>query len=107
MLPLSILELTRVVEGRTARVALDQARDLAVHAEALGYNRVWIAEHHNFPGIASAATSLVITHIAAGTNRIRVGAGGMMLPNHSPYVIAEQFGTLAQLFPGLLPVPAA
>jgi luciferase family oxidoreductase group 1 len=100
VIPLSILELTRVAEGRTARVALDQARDLAVHAESLGYRRIWIAEHHNFPGIASAATSLVIAHIAAGTTRIRVGAGGIMLPNHSPYVIAEQFGTLAQLFPG-------
>ena len=98
--PLSILELTRVAEGRSARVALDQARDLAGRAEALGYRRVWVAEHHNFPGIASAATSLVIAHIAAGTEHIRVGAGGIMLPNHSPYVIAEQFGTLAQLFPG-------
>lgn len=99
MIPLSILELTRVAEGRSARVALDHARDLAVHAEALGYHRIWVAEHHNFPGIASAATSLVIAHIAAGTGRIRVGAGGIMLPNHSPYIIAEQFGTLAQLFP--------
>ncbi len=100
MTPLSILELTRVAEGRSTREALDHARDLAAHAEALGYRRIWIAEHHNFPGIASAATFLVIAHIAAGTQRIRVGAGGIMLPNHSPYVIAEQFGTLAHLFPG-------
>jgi luciferase family oxidoreductase group 1 len=100
MIPLSILELTRVAEGRLPREALDHARDLAAHAEAWGYRRIWVAEHHNFPGIASAATSLVIAHIAAGTQRIRVGAGGIMLPNHSPYVIAEQFGTLAHLFPG-------
>lgn len=100
MIPLSILELTRVAEGGSARQSLDQARDLAAHAENWGYRRIWVAEHHNFPGIASAATSLVIAHIAAGTSRIRVGAGGIMLPNHAPYVIAEQFGTLARLFPG-------
>ena len=76
------------------------ARDLAVHAEAQGYRRIWVAEHHNMPGVASAATSVVIAHIAAGTTTIRVGAGGIMLPNHAPYVIAEQFGTLARLFPG-------
>src|SRR5690606_1996264 len=70
------------------------------HAEKMGYERIWVAEHHNFPGIASAATSVVIAHIAAGTKKIRVGAGGIMLPNHSPLVIAEQFGTLAHLFPG-------
>jgi luciferase family oxidoreductase group 1 len=99
MIPLSILELTRIAEGRSPGVSLDHARDLAVHAEAWGYRRIWIAEHHNFTGIASAATSLVIQHIAGGTKRIRVGAGGIMLPNHSPYVIAEQFGTLAHLFP--------
>nr|TFG52378.1 MAG: LLM class flavin-dependent oxidoreductase [Hyphomicrobiales bacterium] len=99
MTVLSILELVRVREGSDARRALDNARDLAAHAEGWGYNRIWVAEHHNMAGIASAATSVVIAHIAAGTKTIRVGAGGIMLPNHSPYVIAEQFGTLAQLFP--------
>ena len=100
MTPLSILELARVTEGADARAALDNARDLAAHAERWGYRRIWVAEHHNMPGIASAATSVVIGHIAAGTRTIRVGAGGIMLPNHAPYVIAEQFGTLARLFPG-------
>ncbi len=100
MTPLSILELVRVTEETDARGALDNARDLAVHAERWGYNRIWVAEHHNFPGIASAATSIVIAHIAGGTETIRVGAGGIMLPNHAPYVIAEQFGTLERLFPG-------
>ena len=100
MTPLSILELVRVTEGADARAALDNARDLAAHAEQWGYRRIWVAEHHNMPGVASAATSIVIAHIAAGTNTIRVGAGGIMLPNHAPYVIAEQFGTLARLFPG-------
>jgi luciferase family oxidoreductase group 1 len=99
MTTLSILELARVTEGTDARGALDNARDLAAHAEGWGYRRFWVAEHHNMPGIASAATSIVIAHIAAGTSRIRVGAGGIMLPNHAPYIIAEQFGTLAQLFP--------
>jgi len=98
--PLSILELARIREGSNARVALDDARDLARHAEAWGYRRIWLAEHHNFPGIASAATSLAIAHVAAGSTTIRVGAGGIMLPNHSPLVIAEQFGTLERLFPG-------
>ena len=97
---LSILDLVRVTEDCDARGALDNARDLAAHAEGFGYRRIWVAEHHNMPGIASAATSVVISHIAAGTKTIRVGAGGIMLPNHSPLVIAEQFGTLAQLFPG-------
>ena len=82
------------------RGALNNARDLAAHAEKLGYERVWVAEHHNMAGIASAATSVVLAHIAEGTTTIRVGAGGIMLPNHAPYVIAEQFGTLARLFPG-------
>lgn len=99
MVNLSILDLVRVREGSDARTALDQARDLARHAEAWGYERFWVAEHHNFPGIASAATAVAIGHIAAGSARIRVGAGGIMLPNHSPLVIAEQFGTLAQLYP--------
>jgi luciferase family oxidoreductase group 1 len=96
---LSILELVRVTEETDARGALDNARDLAHHAEQWGYRRIWVAEHHNMPGIASAATSIVLAHIAAGSEKIRVGAGGIMLPNHSPLVIAEQFGTLARLFP--------
>ncbi|GAA5236661.1 LLM class flavin-dependent oxidoreductase [Verticiella sediminum] len=96
----SILELGRVRQGSGRRVALDEARDLARHAEGWGYRRFWVAEHHNMPAVTTAATSLVIAHIAAGTRTIRVGAGGIMLPNHAPYVIAEQFGTLATLFPG-------
>jgi luciferase family oxidoreductase group 1 len=100
MTPLSILELVRVTQDTDARGALHNARDLAAHAEKWGYRRVWVAEHHNMAGIASAATAVVLTHIAEGTTTIRVGAGGIMLPNHAPYVIAEQFGTLAQLFPG-------
>jgi len=96
----SILDLVRVREGGTSRSALDDARDLAAHAETLGFQRFWVAEHHNMPGVASAATAVVIGHIAAGTRSIRVGAGGIMLPNHAPIVIAEQFGTLARLFPG-------
>ena len=99
MAALSILDLVRVTEDTDARGALYNARDVARHAEALGYRRIWVAEHHNMAGIASAATSVVIGHIAAGTSTIRVGAGGIMLPNHAPYVIAEQFGTLARLFP--------
>ncbi len=99
MIPLSILDLVRVRQNSNPRDALDHARDLAAHAERWGYRRFWVAEHHNMPGIASAATSLVIAHIAAGTNTIRVGAGGVMLPNHAPLIIAEQFGTLATLFP--------
>ena len=100
MIPLSILDLVRITKDTDARGALMNARDLARHAEEWGYRRIWAAEHHNLAGIASAATSIVIGHIAAGTSRIRVGAGGIMLPNHSPLVIAEQFGTLAHLFPG-------
>jgi luciferase family oxidoreductase group 1 len=99
-IPLSILELVRVTQEVDARGALMNARDLAVHAERWGYRRIWVAEHHNMAGIASAATSVVLAHLAAGTKTIRVGAGGIMLPNHAPYVIAEQFGTLARLFPG-------
>jgi luciferase family oxidoreductase group 1 len=95
----SILELGRVREGSDRRAALDEARDLARHAEDWGYRRLWVAEHHNMPAVTTAATSVVIAHIAAGTRSIRVGAGGIMLPNHAPYVIAEQFGTLATLFP--------
>jgi luciferase family oxidoreductase group 1 len=100
MTALSILELGRVRQGSDRRAALDEARALARQAEAWGYQRFWVAEHHNSPTVTTAATSLVIQHIAAGTTTIRVGAGGIMLPNHAPYVIAEQFGTLATLFPG-------
>ncbi|MEM7541642.1 MAG: LLM class flavin-dependent oxidoreductase [Pseudomonadota bacterium] len=100
MIPFSILDLCPVIEGATPRNAFDNACDLAQHAEALGFNRYWLAEHHNMPGIASAATAVVIGHVAAATNNIRIGAGGIMLPNHSPLVIAEQFGTLASLYPG-------
>lgn len=100
MVELSILELGRVREGSSRRAALDEARDLGRHAEALGYRRLWVAEHHNMPAVTTAATSLVIQHIAAATSTIRVGAGGIMLPNHAPYIIAEQFGTLATLYPG-------
>jgi luciferase family oxidoreductase group 1 len=100
MTPLSILELVRVTQDTDARGALKNARDIAAHAEKWGYRRIWVAEHHNMAGIASAATSVVLAHLAEGTTTIRVGAGGIMLPNHAPYVIAEQFGTLARLFPG-------
>lgn len=96
----SLLDLAPVIEGQTPRNALANTLDLARHAESWGYRRFWLAEHHNMPGIASAATSVVIGHVAAGTSRIRVGAGGIMLPNHAPLVIAEQFGTLEALFPG-------
>jgi luciferase family oxidoreductase group 1 len=98
--PLSILDLAPIVEGGSVPVALRNSLDLARHAERLGYERFWLAEHHNAAGIASAATAVVIAHVAGGTASIRVGAGGIMLPNHSPLVIAEQFGTLAALHPG-------
>ena len=100
MVPFSVLDLSPIVEGGDAADALHRSRDLAGHAERLGYRRYWLAEHHNMPGIASAATAVVIAHVAAGTSTIRVGSGGIMLPNHAPLVIAEQFGTLASLFPG-------
>src|SRR5690242_4629787 len=100
MIPLSILDLAPIVQGSDAAAALHNSLDLARHAEGWGYRRFWLAEHHGMAGIASAATSVVIAHVAAGTSTIRVGAGGIMLPNHSPLVIAEQFGTLAALYPG-------
>ncbi|VCU71729.1 Limonene 1,2-monooxygenase [Pigmentiphaga humi] len=100
MTALSILDLSPICADGTAADALRNTRDLARHAEDWGYRRYWLAEHHNMPGIASAATSLVISHVAAATRTMRVGAGGIMLPNHSPLVIAEQFGTLASLYPG-------
>jgi luciferase family oxidoreductase group 1 len=98
--PLSILDLAFVPEGLTVGDALGHSLDLARHAEARGYHRYWMAEHHNMVGIASAATSVALAHVAGGTKTIRVGAGGIMLPNHSPLVIAEQFGTLEALHPG-------
>ncbi len=100
MTALSILDLSPIVEGGDAGQSLRNSLDVARHAETWGYRRYWVAEHHNMPGIASAATAVVIAHIAGGTKRIRVGSGGVMLPNHAPLVIAEQFGTLASLFPG-------
>jgi len=99
-IPLSILDLAPVVEGRTPADAFRNTLDLAQHAEKWGYNRFWLAEHHNMPGIASSATSVVIGYVAAGTEKIRVGSGGIMLPNHAPLVIAEQFGTLESMYPG-------
>ncbi|HTW26593.1 MAG TPA: LLM class flavin-dependent oxidoreductase [Acetobacteraceae bacterium] len=100
MIPLSVLDLAPVPEGSDPRQALRNSLDLARHAEALGYARYWMAEHHNMPGIASAATAVALAHVASVTQRIRIGAGGVMLPNHAPLVVAEQFGTLAALHPG-------
>ncbi|MBC8007903.1 MAG: LLM class flavin-dependent oxidoreductase [Prolixibacteraceae bacterium] len=100
MIPFSILDLCPIPKGASAAVALRNTLELAQHAEGLGYQRYWLAEHHNMPGIASAATSIVIGHVAGGTKTIRVGSGGIMLPNHSPLVVAEQFGTLTALYPG-------
>ena len=100
MTKLSVLDLAPIVEGSTTKQALENSLDLARHAERLGYHRFWLAEHHNMPGIASAATAVVIAHVAAGTKTIRVGAGGIMLPNHAPLMVAEAFGTLAELHPG-------
>ena len=100
MVPFSVLDLSNIPQGGTAADALHRSRELARHAEQLNYRRFWLAEHHNMPGIASAATALAIAHVAAGTSTIRVGAGGIMLPNHAPLVIAEQFGTLESLYPG-------
>jgi luciferase family oxidoreductase group 1 len=100
MIPLSVLDLSPVPEGSDAGQALRNSLDIARHAEAFGYRRFWMAEHHNMPGIASAATAVALAHVAAGTQRIRIGAGGIMLPNHAPLIVAEQFGTLAALHPG-------
>ncbi|TWI02767.1 luciferase family oxidoreductase group 1 [Luteimonas cucumeris] len=99
-IPYSILDLAPVTEGSDARQAFANTLDLAQHAEQCGYHRYWLAEHHNMPGIASAATAILIGHVAGGTRSIRVGAGGVMLPNHAPLQVAEQFGTLASLYPG-------
>ncbi len=100
MIPLSILDLSPIIKGGKAADAFANTLDLARHAEAWGFTRYWLAEHHNMTGIASAATSVVIAHVAGSTSTIRVGAGGIMLPNHAPLVIAEQFGTLEALYPG-------
>lgn len=100
MIPFSVLDLAPIPAGADAAQALRNTLDLAQHAERWGYHRYWLAEHHNMPGIASAATAVVIGHVAGGTHTIRVGSGGIMLPNHAPLVIAEQFGTLAALYPG-------
>ncbi|MGB6979064.1 MAG: MsnO8 family LLM class oxidoreductase, partial [Candidatus Acidiferrales bacterium] len=99
MIPFSILDLAPIAAGATPADAFRNSLELAQHAERRGYRRFWLAEHHNMPGIASAATAVVIGHVAGGTKTIRVGAGGVMLPNHAPLVIAEQFGTLASLYP--------
>ena len=100
MVPLSVLDLSPIVEGGSPTESFRNSLDLARHAEQWGYRRFWLAEHHNIPSVASAATSVVIAHVAAGTSTIRVGAGGIMLPNHAPLLIAEQFGTLEALYPG-------
>jgi len=100
MIPFSVLDLAPVTEGSDTTQAFANTLDLARRAERLGYNRYWLAEHHNMPGIASAATAVLIGHVAGGTSTIRVGAGGIMLPNHAPLQVAEQFGTLASLYPG-------
>ena len=100
MIPFSVLDLAPVTEGSDTTQAFANTLDLARRAETLGYTRYWLAEHHNMPGIASAATAVLIGHVAGGTSTIRVGAGGIMLPNHAPLQVAEQFGTLASLYPG-------
>lgn len=100
MIPLSALDLSPVIEGGTPADAFRNTLDLAQHAEGWGYRRFWLAEHHNMPGIASAATAVLLAHVGSGTSRIRIGAGGIMLPNWAPLQVAEQFGTLASLFPG-------
>src|SRR3954447_6292047 len=99
MIPFSVLDLSPIAQGSAPAQSLRNTLDLARHAEGWGYRRYWLAEHHNMPGIASAATAVVIGHVAGGTSTIRVGAGGIMLPNHAPLVIAEQFGTLQALYP--------
>src|SRR6188472_3604187 len=103
-IPFSVLDLSPVVEGETPAHSLRKTLDLAQHAERFGYNRYWLAEHHNMPGIASAATAVAIGYVAGGTSSIRVGAGGIMLPNHAPLTIAEQFGTLESLYPGRIDI---
>src|SRR3954469_14902374 len=99
-IPISVLDLATIAQGDTAGTAFHKSLELAQNAEALGYTRYWFAEHHNMMNVASSATSVLIGYIAGGTKTIRVGSGGIMLPNHSPLVVAEQFGTLASLYPG-------
>src|SRR5262245_34011618 len=99
-IPISVLDLAPIVQGGSAEESFRNSIDLIQHAEELGYRRYWVAEHHNMPGIASSATSVVIARLATATKSIRVGAGGIMLPNHAPLVVAEQFGTLEAMFPG-------
>src|SRR5262245_38252628 len=100
MVPLSVLDLSPIVAGGTPAQSFQRTRELAQRTERLGYTRFWLAEHHNLPGIASAATAVLIAHAGHATSRIRIGAGGIMLPNHAPIMVAEQFGTLEALFPG-------
>src|SRR5215218_6094042 len=100
VIPLSVLDLAPIVEGGDAGASFRHSAELAAHAEGLGYKRFWMAEHHSMPGIASAATAVALCHVAGGTGSIRIGAGGIMLPNHSPLQVAEQFGTLDALYPG-------
>lgn len=100
MTKISVLDFVRITEEVDARGALDNARDVARHAEQWGYTRYWVAEHHGYPGIAGGPTAVVLSHVGAGTNSIRIGAGGVMLPNHPPLIVAEQYGALAQLYPG-------
>ncbi len=99
-IPMSVLDLAPITEGSTASISFQNSLDLARHVEEWGYNRFWVAEHHSMPGVASSATSVLIGYIAGGTSRIRVGSGGVMLPNHPPLVVAEQFGTLESMHPG-------
>jgi luciferase family oxidoreductase group 1 len=97
---ISVLDFVRITEGSDPRIALDGARDVAFHAEKWGYTRYWVAEHHNYPGIVGGPTAVVLAHVGAGTSVIRIGAGGVMMPNHAPLIVAEQYGALAHLFPG-------
>lgn len=99
-IPLSVLDLVGINEGSNATIAFKNSIELAQHVERLGFNRYWLAEHHNMPGVASSATSIIIGHIAGATDRMRIGSGGVMLPNHAPLVVAEQFGTLEAMYPG-------
>ena len=100
MIPFSVLDLSPILQGSTAAQSFRNSLDLAQHAERRGFNRYWLAEHHGMPGIASSATAVLVGHIAGGTRTMRVGSGGVMLPNHAPLVVAEAFGTLAELYPG-------
>lgn len=100
MTRISVLDFVRITEATNPRIALDNARDVALHAEKWGYTRYWVAEHHNYPGIVGGPTAVVLAHVGAGTSTIRIGAGGVMMPNHAPIIVAEQYGALAHLYPG-------